>query len=229
MLAIACLLPTLVTLLYFVWAAGAATSVQQIIYTSAKIVQFALPIVWVGWMCREKLRWPAPNLRGLGWGLTFGIAVAGAMGVLYMALTGTAVLTPALQPIREKIADLGIAMPGRFLALGIFYSLVHSLLEEYYWRWFVFGRMRQVVPLVPAIVISSLAFALHHVIVLGSYFSHSLLTIGLLAASIAVGGAFWVWLYHRCGSIYSVWASHLCVDAAIFAIGFDLARPMFER
>jgi membrane protease YdiL (CAAX protease family) len=39
---------------------------------------------------------------------------------------------------------------------------------------------------------------------------------------VAFGGAAWAWIYHRSGSIYSVWLSHLLVDAAILVIGYDM-------
>ena len=194
----------------------------------AKGLQFALPVVWVGFVCRERLGWPALQQQGMLVGLLFGLAVAAALGLLYGGLLGTSLLDQALVPIREKIAGLGIASPWPFIALGVFYSLIHSLLEEYYWRWFVFGRLQRVVALGPAIAISSLGFAAHHVVLLWHYFPHSPVTALLLAACVAVGGAFWAWLYHQSKSILGPWLSHLCVDAAIFAVGYHLAMPLFE-
>src|SRR5262249_11228268 len=111
-----------------------------------------------------------------------------------------------------------------YAVVGLFYSLVHSLLEEYYWRWFVYGRMRRYVSLAPAIVISSLGFMAHHVIVLATYFGWANGWTWLFAVATAVGGAFWAWLYERSGSIYGPWISHLLMDAAIFGIGYDLMR-----
>ncbi len=226
-LAFACVLPTFVTLAYFVGAQGSDSSVQQAVFGAAKALQFALPIVWVGLVCRERLAWPRPSHRGLAIGLTFGLAVAGALWLLYQGLLGTPLMDEALRPIREKIAGLGVDSAWRFAALGVFYSLVHSLLEEYYWRWFVFGRLRRLVPLVPAIAVSSLGFAAHHVILLWHYFSHAPVVALLLSACVAVGGVAWAWLYERSESIYGPWLSHLCVDAAIFAVGFQLAKPLF--
>ena len=42
----------------------------------------------------------------------------------------------------DKLTALGLQSPAAFIVLGVFYALVHSLLEEYYWRWFVFARLR---------------------------------------------------------------------------------------
>ena len=48
----------------------------------------------------------------------------------------------------------------------------------------------------------------------------------LLSAAVAIGGAFWAWLYERSGSLVGPWMSHLLVDAGIFLVGFDLVRGM---
>jgi len=147
---------------------------------------------------------------------------------LYQWLDGTELLEEALGPIREKIVGMGLSSATGFVALGVFYSLAHSLMEEYYWRWFVFGRMRQYVPVPVAIVLSSLAFALHHVVVLWAYFSHAPAVALMLAAAVALGGAAWAWIYSRGGSIYAIWLSHALVDAAIFSVGFVIAMPLFQ-
>ena len=40
--------------------------------------------------------------------------------------------------------------------------------------------------------------------------------------AVAVGGAFWAWLFQRTGSLVAVWWSHVLIDAALMAIGYDL-------
>jgi uncharacterized protein len=228
-IAFACVLPTIVTLAYFVWASDTSATVQQAVYGVAKVMQFALPVVWVANVSRERLGWPAWTRRGLGLGVLFGLLVSAALWALYASLAGTFVLEGALGAIREKVTDLGVAAPQRFLALGVFYAAVHSLLEEYYWRWFVFGRLRQHVPVAWAITLSSLAFATHHVVVLWAYFAHVPALAILLAMAVAIGGAFWAWLYQRSQSLYAIWFSHLLVDAAIFSVGYHIARPLFAH
>ena len=125
--------------------------------------------------------------------------------------------------IRLKIEEFNAASPGRYTALASFLAVAHSLLEEYYWRWFVFGRLRRLVPLPAAIGLSSSAFMAHHVIVLGRFFPTDFWSAAVpLSLCIAIGGAFWAWLYDRSGSIYATWISHLLVDAAIMAVGYDM-------
>ena len=51
-------------------------------------------------------------------------------------------LPGAGQAVRDKIVDLGIDRLWMYAAVGVFYAICHSGLEEYYWRWFVFGQLR---------------------------------------------------------------------------------------
>ncbi len=217
-------LPSLVTLAYFVWAEQFAGMVQQVVYSLAKVVQFGFPVVWVCWVLKERPRWQQPITRGLFVGVLFGLVVAGAMMALYFAwLQSADFFQQAATEIRGKINDLQVDARWKFALLGVFYSLIHSLLEEYYWRWFVFGQLKKVVPLGSAVVISSLGFMAHHVIVLADFFGSTSPVTWLFSLSIAVGGAFWAWLYHRSGSLLGPWMGHLLVDAAIFAIGYQIA------
>jgi membrane protease YdiL (CAAX protease family) len=113
----------------------------------------------------------------------------------------------------------------KFALLGLGYSVVHSLLEEYYWRWFVFAQLRHRTSLLTAVLVSSLGFMAHHVIVLATYFGWDSPISYLASIGVAVGGAVWALLYERTGSLYGGWLSHCLVDAAIFLIGFEMLRP----
>lgn len=217
--------PTAVTLVYFVWASQFSAGVQQGTYAVMKSLQFVLPVVWVWAVLREPIRLRRPTLDGVGLGLAFGLAVLVAAWLVYHQwLSGTPMFASAADEIRDKLLGLGFNSVWKFAALGLFYSLAHSLLEEYYWRWFVFGQLRTLTRVWPAIIISAAAFTVHHVIILATYFGWTSPAVPLLSLGVAVGGVFWAWLYHRSGSLYGPWVSHLLVDAAIFVIGYDLLR-----
>ncbi len=226
----ALVLPTVVTLSYFVLAADASPIVQQITYGVAKPFQFLFPIAWVLFVQRRAVRlWPWSS-TGLLTGLLFGLAVSAAMLALYhFGLKQAPFFAAAAEEMRAKIAGMDLSSPAMFIAVGVFYSLIHSLLEEYYWRWFVFGQLKELTNLVPAIVISSLGFMAHHVLVIGTYFGFASPVTWLFSLGVAVGGAVWAWLYHRSGSLLGPWLSHLLVDAAIFTAGYEIARPLLEK
>jgi membrane protease YdiL (CAAX protease family) len=226
-LLIALVFPTLITWIYFVLMASSAKSVQGLTYSSLKCVQFLFPMAWTLLVLKERVHWTRPRLNGVAMGIIFGLAVTLAGWFVYRGvLSGSPLFAAAAEKIRAKIAGFGLDSVTQYAAMGVFYSVFHSLLEEYYWRWFVFGRLRRLVPLWPAIVVSALGFAAHHVIVLGSYFGGLSWITVLLSAAVAIGGGFWAWLYDRSGSLVGPWASHLVIDAGIFLVGYDLVRGM---
>ncbi len=217
--------PTLLTLVYFLLLAGQPASWQQSIYAVGKVAQFAFPAVWIYLILRKRFPVKWPSCQGLLWGLGMGIAVGAAMVALSLLwLQPTGFFDGPSLVIREKLRGMGIDTVAKFVALSLFYSLGHSLLEEYYWRWFVFQRLRLYVGLSQAITISSLGFMAHHVIVLGVFFGWASPVAYVFSLGVAVGGAAWAWIYDRSGSLVGPWVSHLLVDAAIFTIGFFLVR-----
>ena len=226
----AIVLPTLVTLAYFVLAARAPATVQQLTYAVAKVVQFLFPIAWVlAVQARRPKLWNW-NSQGVVFGVVFGLCIAVAMVCLYhFILRSAPFFEAAVGHIQAKIQGMNLANPITFTALGVFYSLVHSLLEEYYWRWFIFGQLSELTRLVPAIVISSLGFMAHHVLVIGTYFGFLSPITWVFSLSVAIGGAVWAGLYHRTGSLLGPWLSHLLVDAAIFTVGYQVAAPLLGK
>jgi len=221
-------LPTLVTWLYFVALNGYPAAIQQTAYGVGKTLQFALPLVWVLAVQRRRLRPGRPVAAGVGTGIAFGMAAFVVTMLLYHAwLKPAGYLEPAAEAVKLKLSGFGAGSPAGYLVLAVFYSLVHSFMEEYYWRWFVFGQLKRLISLWPAVVISSLAFMAHHVLLLAFYFGWFSAATVVFSLAVAVGGAVWAWLYHRSGSLYGPWLSHLLVDAAIFAVGFDMARALW--
>lgn len=145
------------------------------------------------------------------------------MCALYFAyLKPSGLLTESIAAVRTKIQSFGASSPLTYLLLSLFYSAIHSLLEEYYWRWFVFGQLSRFCRLPTAIAVSSLGFAAHHVLVLQLYFGWLSPFTWLFTLAIVIGGVFWAWLYRASNSLAATWISHALIDAAIFAIGYTM-------
>ncbi len=227
-LALAMIFPAVTTSIYFVFLAappGTAPGYSALtVYAISKLIEVGLPVTCVWIFARQRLHLPVLNLSGLRLGLAFGLLAGAAILLTYYGLLrGTSYLASMPASVRAKLEAYHATTPFRYLVLALFIAGAHSLLEEYYWRWFVFGELRRELRLLPAILASSLAFMLHHVIVLAVYMPGRFWT-GVMPMSLAValGGAVWAWLYDRTGSIYACWLSHLITDAAIMMLGFDL-------
>lgn len=219
--AAALVFPTLATWGYFIALAGSPA--MQTAYILTKLLQFSFPLVWVVLWQRRRVRLAAPAPAGVGIGLSLGLVVLAGMLALYYGFLKTSpamAQTPA--QAAQKLAEFRIDAPLKFLAFATFLSLLHSLLEEYYWRWFVFGQLSRTAPFVVAATVSSLGFMAHHVLVIGEYFPGRGAYVAFFSLCVAVGGFLWAWLYRRTGSLYGPWASHLVVDAGLMWLGYDL-------
>jgi membrane protease YdiL (CAAX protease family) len=222
--------PTVMAWWYFVslTSGGPVTSggnpLMIAAYALGKVVQFGFPLAYVWSFDRQRLGLAAPSLRGLASGLAFGAVVATGMFALYLGLLSDSPwLADTHGRIEAKINEFGVGTPARFFVFAAFLSIAHSLMEEYYWRWFVFGRLRQYLPLGLSLLLSSLAFMGHHVVVLAVFLRGHFWELAVpLSLAVAVGGAVFAWLYERTGSLYSPWAGHILIDAAIMTMGYDM-------
>jgi len=218
--------PTIITWTYFVFAERYSATTQQITYIILKTVQFVFPLVWVALVLRERIHMGKPGAKGVLTGLAFSVVVVASGWILFdRVLRYAESFADAAVLIENKVSGFGIDSVGKYIILAAFYSLFHSFLEEYYWRWFVFGQLRFLVSRWPAILISALGFMAHHVIVLGEFFKATPWWGWLFSLAVAAGGVFWAWLYHRSGSLLGPWLSHLLIDAGIFGIGMMLVGP----
>ncbi len=216
------------TWIYFFVLAGDSGPdlIRQGAYGAGKLVQFAFPLVFV-WFWQGRRPCPSrPNMAGVALGLAFGLAVSAGIIAPYFGWLRQSSLIEGMPAWRCQIhVVFGVASFSRYLALALFYVAAHSLFEEYYYRWFLFGRMRVFLPLWPAMALSSLVFMAHHVLVLAAFLPGQFwAAVVPLSLCVAVGGGVWAWLYARTQSLYAPWLSHAIVDAALFAIGWDLLQ-----
>lgn len=222
-LLIALVLPTFITWIYFIQLKDAPQGLQQAVYAVVKLIQFGLPALWVLLIQRQIRKFTRPPRWSLVAGIVFGLAVATGMAALYFfVLKPAGLIEGPSTAVRTKVASFGVGSPLAFLMFGVFVSAIHSLLEEYYWRWFFFGQLTRACRLPLSIAISSLGFAAHHVLVLSLYFGWTSPLTWLFSLAIAIGGAFWAWLYYKSDSLAGPWLSHSVVDAAIFVIGYEM-------
>lgn len=226
----AVIVPAIGALIYFVLFPEGV--VGQTAYGITKVFLVLYPPAAVAWLSGG--RWWGAGSRGGGTpppeairpqhgravllGLGFAVATAVLMAVLLHGRLG-AVVEDGAGNIRERAEGLGFA--DHFLIFALFVSVVHSAIEEVYWRWFVFRGFRsRLGGGVAAHALAAAAFGAHHLVVLLQFFRFDLALLTTLG--VAAGGAFWSWLYARTGSLVGPWVSHLAVDLALMAIGHRL-------
>ncbi|MGI6400678.1 MAG: CPBP family intramembrane glutamic endopeptidase [Thermoguttaceae bacterium] len=219
------LYPTALTWLYFVVCQGLNPNVLKLSYVVGKSIQFLFPVLFVAFVLKQRWLVRRFNFRGVLPGTIFGLAVA---LVIFFVGRHFIIHGGAFEPLVDKLSaeltmrleGFGITSVGPYLLLFFFYSLCHSGLEEYYWRWFAFSRLAEKGTWLQAALLTNLAFMLHHIVLLGVYFGYGSLLTWLCSFGVAVGGFVWQWLYRKYDSIYGAWVSHGFIDAGIFALGF---------
>jgi membrane protease YdiL (CAAX protease family) len=219
--------PIIGVLLGYVWLKG--TAVGQAGYIAGKLWIAVLPIVWWLLVIRRPVRWVGPTRRGMGMGVALGLVIAVLIAGGY-AVAGRWFVDPAM--LRDHLEASGLSNPWVYAGFGLAVASSNALLEEYAWRWFLYGRCEALVtgqdpwllrdagpvPLVwPAILLAASLFTVHHVIVLRVQFGWTA-TI-LASAGVFIGGVVWAVLMLRTRSIWPSYVSHLIVNLAMFAVG----------
>jgi membrane protease YdiL (CAAX protease family) len=215
---LAMVFPTLGAWAYFVQLEGLDTA--QPAYFGSKILQLAIPFLWILWTGRR----PRGLLRrpGLGAGLLTGVVMSlSIVAIWYWTVHGSDLSSVATTRIQAKMADFRIESPISYLGMALGLSGLHSLFEEFYWRWFVYRRLQPYMPLSAAAVVSSVAFASHHVIVLASFVPPEIFWTHAApaAAGVGFGGLVWCALLQKFKSLTTSWTSHILVDLALMGIG----------
>lgn len=193
--------------LYFLWD----SSYSEGIYALTKLTLVLWPLLWL--KSFRKIVSVKKRSAALSLGLVSGLLMAGLILGAY-ALG----LSPNGEAIAMKMASFSLSSPQLYILFALFLSLLHSLLEEYYWRWFVFNGLQIKFSWTWAAIIGSAAFAGHHYFILSEFFPLWLTLI--LGTGVGVGGFIWCWIYKKTGSLWSVYLSHVCVDAALMGIGY---------
>ena len=220
----ALVVPLLCALVYVVWiphgnagrGAWFATKIWVLAYPL-----FFFGLIGLGGLVRRESRavnWPS-------WRAVIFTAVLSGLGNVLVGWL--MVLTPIGQIVRdnspnliEKAEGLGFATKERFLMVAIFITVLHSAMEEYYWRWFVYGHLRQMVGHWSGHLLAALAFTGHHLVLMSVLFPLSLAL--FLSLLVGLGGLIWTRMYQRQGTVLGCWLSHLIVDAFLMVVGFRL-------
>ncbi len=182
----------------------------------ARTFQVALPLCWT--IIIDKQGFPLPRMKrdGVTAGLLAGLIITLAGLVLYFTVFEDLL---HVEGVREKADLLGFSGSSYW-----FYSLLiivgNSSLEECYWRWFNYSKLRNVVLHGWAMVVSAAGFTLHHVIILAVYFGWPY-AVGF-GLCVFAGGLIFAFLYDRYDCIWSPWVCHALIDAGIMAVGYRM-------
>ena len=221
-LIVAMTLPTLAAYSYFNLFTEPET--VSTLYSLSKIIQFSLPLIAVLWIQKRKLSWVQPQKKDIIFGLGLGLIMLTLLMITYNQLSQFSFIPEAALLIRQKLEAFHANTPLKYFFLACFISILHSFLEEYYWRWYVHNELRAKLNVTAASIISSLAFTGHHVIVIKAYLPESIAGWGIyfFPAFVFCAGLFWALIYEKWKNLWIPWISHFLADVAILWIGYQI-------
>lgn len=223
LLAPAMCLPLAASFFYFVLFPG--TAFGNSFYTGIKVFLLIWPFLATLVFLREPLidRHAEKRHRPSFWvGTWFGLLVVGLLFWLVKGSPLSYLLDENAGRIGQRIHDLGVA--EHFLLFALFISFAHAALEEFFWRWFVFGNLRKLISVPWACFWAAVGFAAHHIVILSQFFPLGWAFV--LGACVGIGGAVWSWIYQRYGSLLGAWVSHIIVDLGLMWVGWEALQKM---
>ena len=188
------------------------------VFFASKVLTALGPVAWLLLVARQRPTIPRWSNRGMLAAHLTGAVIFVGIAVAWYAYARHVV--DATQ-MRSMMREAGLTTVGLYLLGALYWCTVNSLFEEYFWRWWVYGRLNRLVPGVAAVVLAGLLFTVHHVIALDAYLTPGLNA--LASTGVFIGGVTWSWLYHRYGNLYAAYISHVYADLIIFWIGYQIA------
>lgn len=116
--------------------------------------------------------------------------------------------------IQQEIAQLYPLTLPVYIAVGLSISLINPFIEEFFWRGFIFKEYNKR----GGGYWTGIIFALHHAIMLASWFTPLILAIATVG--LAVVGVLFNWVCKKTQSLYAILITHAAADITIVIIGY---------
>ena len=117
----------------------------------------------------------------------------------------------------NKVASINLS---NIIFIGAYIIIFNSILEEYFWRSFIFEELQKTIKPYLAYLISALAFSFHHVVFFYNWFTPTffiLITIGLVGYALIMN---FIWKRYR--ELFSCWLPHAMVDVVQIFIAYQV-------
>lgn len=153
-------------------------------------------------------------LLGVGSGLLFFLFIFGGVNWLHVYLLD-------IDQLRVLLWDWGFSASSE-IWLVLVLLVANPILEEFYWRGFIFEKLRREGTAKYAILITAAFYTLYHLLSVIPIFSGMY---GLMAAvPVLIAGIFWGYIRESTGSITAAIIGHVLSDLGIIFVYWFLIR-----
>jgi len=155
-------------------------------------------------------------------------ATRGGRGLVSGFVLGGVIFAAWQWLFQGQISGVGIAakltslhLLDHYWSVALFIAMINSLMEEWYWRGFVFERLKNMQLAGPwVILLGGIGFGFHHYFTLIVYFPLPVTLFFTFATMVA--GVLWSWMRYRGVSLVDCYISHLIADVSLLWIGWQL-------
>ena len=113
---------------------------------------------------------------------------------------------------REKVTE------SNYLFVTVYIALVNSLLEEFFFRGYIFYELSNIGSKKLAYIYSSLLFSLYHISIINGWFNPVIFI--MMIVGLFIVGIFFDWLTSRYSSFKASWVVHIVANVMINTIGY---------
>ncbi len=191
---------------------------SQTAYVLSKVLFVSLPIFY--WLLTRKS--PIEHQGSLRTFAIFsGLALCAA--IFFLAQVFLEFIRPEAENIYRTLSVLGLT--ENFLLYSVGIIVLNSLVEEFFWRYSIYGGLKSYFSMPVAAIVSSVGFAGSHMLYFIGLFD-SLAIIVFLTVVSFIFGCYWVWLYERTRSVPHVWINHMLVNLPLFYTEYLIISQM---
>jgi uncharacterized protein len=176
-----------------------------------------LPMVWLLWVEHKPLKIPRPKRHEWITGLIIGLLMFCIILSAYWLFLCHWIDAIDLRNKMQRIGDINQLV---FQIGGVYFIFINSLIEEYFWRWFVYRRCEELISGRAAVFLSALFFTMHHTIGLAVFTDWRVVILGTLAVFGA--GVVWSEYYRKYRSIWINYCSHAMADLALHIVAWQI-------
>lgn len=143
-----------------------------------------------------------------------------ALGV-YAFILGSFLLLRTFIDLNDITLALGESLnvnKNNFLYIALYISFINSLLEEFFFRGFIFFSLKNNSSQISAYILGALSFSLYHIAIIFNWFN--IIIFLLIIIGLFISGLFFHWLNEKFNNIYNSWLVHMFANFSINTIGF---------
>lgn len=186
-----------------------------------KILMFLmLPILYTLYDKNIKLKnnFKIKSRKRLMYSLLLGLGVYLFILAAYFVLKDFINLSNIIEMLEKNVK----VNKDNFLWVALYISLINSLLEEFFFRGFIFLNLKSISGRGFAYLISAFVFSLYHVAIMGSWFSPLIFILAMVG--LFVGGLIFNYLNEKDGNIYNSWIVHMMANFSINTVGLIMFK-----